>query len=125
MNPYKKLSAEWGSKARKEDSRAAKASLRKPSKEDLDELDTATGSMYIAPMPVATWFVLLNATNTVLGVYGSALLSAAQETRAKILEGVRAVGGDDSAVLLGTVTRAKRPQVGQKVVKGFKPVVTL
>jgi hypothetical protein len=114
MNPYKTLSSEWGSKARKEDSRSAKSALRKPSEEDMEEV-----------YPTATWFVLLNATNTVLGVYGSALLSAAQETRERILEGVRAVGGDDSCILLGTVTRVKRPQVGQKVVKGFKPVVAL
>jgi formylmethanofuran dehydrogenase subunit E len=36
---YKKLSHEWGSKRRKADSRQAKSMLKKPSKEDLAELE--------------------------------------------------------------------------------------
>ena len=35
---YKKLSHEWGSKSRKADSRSAKSTLRKPSREDLVDL---------------------------------------------------------------------------------------
>lgn len=35
---YKKLSHEWGSKRRKEDSRSAKSTLKKPTKEELAEL---------------------------------------------------------------------------------------
>ena len=37
---YKKLSHEWGSKRRKEDSRSAKSTLKKPTKEDLAEIET-------------------------------------------------------------------------------------
>lgn len=36
---YKKLSKEWGSKRRKQDSRAAKSTLKRPTKEDLEELE--------------------------------------------------------------------------------------
>lgn len=39
MNDYKKLSKEWGSKRRKAEARAVKSRLRKPSKEDLAEVD--------------------------------------------------------------------------------------
>ena len=35
---YKKLSHEWGSKRRKEDSRAAKSTLKKPTREELAEV---------------------------------------------------------------------------------------
>jgi hypothetical protein len=36
---YKKLSHEWGSKRRKEDSRAAKSTLKKPTREELAEIE--------------------------------------------------------------------------------------
>lgn len=39
MNDHKKLSNEFGSKARKLQAHEKRASLRKPSKEDLEELD--------------------------------------------------------------------------------------
>jgi len=35
-DPYKRLSSEWGSKARKADSRAAKSTLKKIPKEELE-----------------------------------------------------------------------------------------
>ncbi len=37
-DPYKRLSSEWGSKARKQDSRAAKSTLKKPTREELADL---------------------------------------------------------------------------------------
>jgi hypothetical protein len=37
-DPYKRLSSEWGSKARKQDSRAAKSTLKKIPKEEFDEI---------------------------------------------------------------------------------------
>ena len=38
-DPYKKLSHEWGSKRRKEDSRAAKSTLKKPTREELEDAE--------------------------------------------------------------------------------------
>lgn len=38
-DPYKKLSNEWGSKRRKQDSRAAKSTLKRPTREELEELE--------------------------------------------------------------------------------------